>query len=348
MDTPKDKPSKKVKESGTPRSPVKAVSAAGTTTPTPPDSDSDCEVLAKIASSSKTKTVLSVTLSPEKDKCCSSVSVVLSPLKSKPTTYVDSDDSDDVKLSVLAKSPTKKLSLDSGSSPAKRSLFGKSSGSGKVAGKGDAKKNEKKKTEDKDKRVKGNSKKSRDASVSKKGNSKMKQTSLTEKRPVGRPRKGEQKVMRQMSLFDLGKKVASSKTSEKAPSTSQKGTPRKGSSPQKKSASPQKSPAKRSQPPCVRRLIRQLDAGKKLVPSSSVVKTCAKWLTHQQITGVQNERARQLIERSRAKLDEIRLMARMTAAQKEEYLKKKKEEEKRARFIESRKVGDLMRFHILE
>ena len=353
-DTPKDKPSKKPKSNGTPRTnPPKSAATNGPTPtsakappkPTPPDSDSDCEILANIASSSKTKPVRNLSSPPRKEQCRSSLSVVLSPLKLKPTE-VDSDDSDDVKLSVIAKSPMKKLSLGSGSSPAKKALFGKSGGSGKDSGKGDAKKKEKQKTKEKEKKAKEKVK-SKDVSTSKKGDSKKKQTLITEKRPVGRPRK-DQKGMRQMSLFDLGKKVSSTKVS-KTTSTPQKGTPQKiaslkntpqkGSSPQKKPSSPQKSPSKRMLPPCVRRLIRQLDAGKKMLPSCSVVKTCAKWLTHEQIGAVQNERARQLIERSRAKMDELRLMSRMTEAQKEEYLKRKKQEERRARFIESRKVG---------
>ncbi|XP_037093004.1 tyrosine-protein kinase BAZ1B-like [Pollicipes pollicipes] len=311
----KEKPTKKARSDKPARSPMKGPSPgkpnAAVLTPKkpgPPDSDSDCEVLANIASSSKTKNVLKVTLSPKKNECHSKLSVMLSPTKiSAAAADGDSDDSDDVKLSVLAKSP-KKLSFCGGGQPGKKALFGKKTASSKHSAKGDSKQNEKQKRGRKPKDKGKDPKRMGKPGTSKSQKKAMKQVSLLEmgKKKRGRPRKTEEKDMKQMSLFDLSKR---------------------------------KPPKPLSLPPCVRKLTRELEAGKRINIHNAYLNMCVKVLRREQYALIKHEPTRELIERRRTKVDEQRLLSRMTAEQKDEYMKRKKlelDEERRARLNEKR------------
>lgn len=324
----KEQPAKKPKlakntPKTTPKTVPKTVPKSNKTTPTSgpskeavaaktvvSDAESDCEVLANIASSSKTKSVLKVQISPNNMRCSSAV-VMISPLETP--NGLDSDSDDDIKLSVLAKSPVKKLSFgNAASSPKKATIFGKKSG-GPIAKQGGKQSASKLGSGVKEKDSLGKQKAGQGRP--KKSDSKqLKQSKILEvgKKKRGRPRKEDSaKRMKQISLFDLGKKKR-----EKSPKKALK-------SPQK---SAQSSPKKPSLPPCVRKLTREIESGKKIHMHNPLLNTCVNVLRREQMALIVHEATRALIVKRRAVVEETRMLSRMTPEQREEYLKLKKEQ----------------------
>lgn len=129
---------------------------------------------------------------------------------------------------------------------------------------------------------------------------------------------GKAHHMRQISLFDMSKHSRSTSKSSSGGGTKQRQVSRS-------------SDVDRPLPPCVLKLSKLLDSGRRVGPHNYLLLMCLRMLHAEQVERIEHEATRQLLRHRLQLAEERKQLAKLSVEERQEFLKNKRLEERRQR-----------------